>query len=349
MEPTIKDVAKRARVSISTVSRVLSGNGRVTEETRQRVLRAVESLNYQPNLLAQSLKKRRSHTLGLVVQNIANPFFPDIVRGVEEKAQEYGYDVFLCDNRKDFQRGLAHLDVLQKRGVDGIIYSSMGRLIEPILAFKIMQLSEAGIPVVLLWRQPPGINIPMVYNDEKGGAYKATTHLISLGHRRIAFIGGFQDSLVTKERFEGYCLALEKNGLSFDQSLVTYSDFEVNGGREAARHLLTRDLPPTAIFTANDLMAIGVLMAAKQLNKKVPEDLAVVGFDGIPFTEYTDPPLTTVCVPRYEMGLIAVEKLLEQMGEKEDSSSDSIMLESHLVIRGSCGAVEGKVISGALS
>ncbi|MCL4426725.1 MAG: LacI family transcriptional regulator [Firmicutes bacterium] len=338
MSSTIKDVAKRARVSVSTVSRVINGTARVSEETRQRVLRTVETLNYRPNLLAQSLKRKKSRTIGLIVENIANPFFPDVVRGVEEAAHRYGYSVFLCNNGKDFRRGLEHLDVLQKRGADGIIYSSMGRIIQPTLALKILQLSEAGIPTVLLWRRASELDTAAVLNDESGGARKAIAHLLNLGHRKIAFVGGFSDSAVTKQRYDGYRSTLEENGIEPDEGLVLFSDFEVSGGFEAALELFRHNPPPTAIFTANDLMAIGVMLAAKQTGRRVPEELAVVGFDDIRFSELTDPPLTTVRVPKYEMGLNATEKLLELLGERDTQTPNTIVLESDLIVRRSCGA-----------
>ncbi|MHB1650946.1 MAG: LacI family DNA-binding transcriptional regulator [Desulfitobacteriaceae bacterium] len=337
MNSTIKDVAKRARVSVSTVSRVLNGTAQVNEETRQKVLQTVETLNYRPNLVAQSLRRKKSRTIGLIVENIANPFFPDIVRGVEERAHQYGYSVFLCNNGKDFRRGLEHLDVLQKRGADGIIYSSMGKIIQPALALKILQLSEAGIPAVFLWRRISELDTAAVLNDESGGARKATAHLLNLGHRRIAFVGGFADSVVTRERYDGYRSTLEEKGIEPAEELVLFSDFEVSGGFEAAMELFRRNPPPTAIFTANDLMAIGVMLAAKQTGRRVPEDLAVVGFDDIRFSELTDPPLTTVRVPKYEMGLKATEKLLELLGERDTQTPDTMVLESDLIVRRSCG------------
>ena len=335
-ESTIKDVAKKAKVSISTVSRVMSGKGGVAAETRQKVLQAIESLNYKPNLIARSLKEKRSHTLGLIVENMNTSFCLDMLRGAQEKAEEHGFDIFLCDNRKDFNRCLSHLDALKKRGVDGIIYSSVGKFIKPMLVYKIMQLSEAGLPIVLTWRGPEGINTPMVFNDEVDAVYKATEHLLQQGYRRIGFLGGFQDSSITGERYDGYCLALENNGLPLDSSLVTYADFEVEGGKLGALELLQKDSPPDAIFAANDLMAIGTLMAAKKLGKRVPQDLAIMGCDGIDATEYTEPSLSTVSIPRYQIGVKAVEKILEILEGKEISGNGNIKLKSRLLIRDSC-------------
>ncbi len=336
MNPTIKDVAKCAGVAISTVSRVLNNKDRVSEKTRQKVLRAVELLNYQPNLLAQSLKNKHSNTIGLIVQDISRPYFPDIIKGVETKAQEYGFNVFLCDGEWNTQKIISHFNVLHNRNVDGIIFSSPMNL-NTDLIFKMKQISNTGIPIVLLSKENNELGYCTVNIDESAGAYKATNHLLNLGHKRIAFIGGFKNSYITEDRLEGYRLAMGKSKL-FSNNLIKYTDFEVEGGEKATFELLNQPSPPTAILTVGDLIAIGALMQAQKMSVKVPNELSIIGFGGIDYTKYTTPSLSTVHIPRFELGQIAMEKLFEQI-QQEVYNIDNVILDTKLIIRDSCSSI----------
>lgn len=334
MNPTIKDVAKCANVAVSTVSRVLNSKDRVSEKTRQKVLRAVELLNYQPNLLAQSLKNKHSNTIGLIVQDISRPYFPDIIKGIECTAQEYGFNVFLCDGEWNTEKIISHFGVLHNRNVDGIIFSSPMKL-NTDLIFAMKQVSKAGIPIVLLSKATDELDYCTVTINEIHSAFKAVNYLMSIGHKQIAFIGGFKNSYITEDRLEGYRLALEEKKL-FDPMLIKYSNFEVDGGEKATLELLNQPLPPTAIFAVGDLLAIGALMAAKKLDISIPQQLSIIGFGGIDYTKYTTPTLSTVCIPRYELGKMAMKKLFEQIQQKNTSNVDNVILDTHLLIRDSC-------------
>ena len=330
LSATIQDVAKKARVSVTTVSRVLNESPAVRPGTRESVLRAIKELGYSPNLLARSLKNRTSHTVGLVVDNIANPFFAEIAKGIEDLASSRGYSLFLCNTDQSFSRGLNHLAVLQKRGVDGIIYSSVGLDAEGVLPARIQALHKDGVATVLIGQRAAGLPSNVVLTDDEQGAYQAVTHLIGLGHRRIAYVGG-PDTYVNRLRHAGYERACRDHGLAIDPALAVRSNFRVEGGQAATKDLLHDPVRPTAVFLANDLMAIGALQAARQAGLRVPQDLAVVGFDDISLASYLDPPLTTVRLPKYELGQQAMAKLLQIMAG--ESPGREVILPTELVVR----------------
>lgn len=334
MSATIQDVAKKARVSVTTVSRVLNGSLAVRPQTKEWVLRVVKELGYSPNLLARSLKNRTSHTIGLVVDNIANPFFAEMAKGIEDLAGSKGYSLFLCNTDQSFSRGLNHLAVLQKRGVDGIIYASIGLDAEGVLPARIRALQKDGVATVLVGQQAPGQESNVIRTDDEAGADQAGAHLIGLGHRRIAYVGG-PDTFINRLRQKGFERACREHGLAIDPGLMVTSNFRVEGGLTATKALLSTPERPTAVFLANDLMAIGAVQAAKEAGLRVPQDLAVVGFDDISLASYLDPPLTTVRMPKYELGRQAVAKLLQIMAGA--SPGGEVILATELVVRRSSG------------
>lgn len=333
MSATIRDVAKKARVSVTTVSRVLNGSPAVRPQTKEWVLRVIKELGYSPNLLARSLKNRTSHTIGLVVDNIANPFFAEMAKGIEDLAGSKGYSLFLCNTDQSFRRGLDHLTVLENRGVDGIIYASIALDTEGVLQDRIRALQKNGVAAVL-GRRVPGLESNAILTDDEEGAYQAVTHLIRLGHRRIAYVGG-PDTLPNRERKKGYERACREHGLAIDPGLMVTSNFRVEGGLEATKALLSTPDRPTAVFMGNDLMAIGAVQAAKQAGLRVPQDLAIVGFDDISLASHLDPPLTTVRMPKYELGRQAMAKLLQIMAG--ESPGEEVILPTELVVRRSSG------------
>ncbi len=333
MAATIRDVARRAKVSVATVSRVVNPSTHsVTPATRRRVLAAVQELAYHPNVIAQSLKNRASRTVALIVPDISNPFFPAIARGIEDTARQRGYAVLLCNTYEDLAREHAYLQLLRKRWVDGLIFATVGSNTRHLRALR-----EEGLPVVLVARDVGGITIDAVLVDNLRGAYDATTHLARLGHRGIAHITGPASLRVARDRRRGYEQALSEAGLPGDETLIVAGDFTADGGRAAMVTLLDRGRQFSAVVAANDLMAIGAMEALRAVGRRIPEDVAVVGFDDITFASLVSPALSTVAQPKYRMGQLAMERLLDLMAGASPAGR-RIVLEPRLIVRESCGA-----------
>ncbi len=333
MTATIREVAASARVSVATVSRVVSGSPhRVSAETRRRVLAAVARLHYHPNLVARGLKKRITHTIGLIVPDISNPFFPAIARGIEDVASRAGLAVLLCNTYEDLAKESSYLTLLSKRMVDGLIFATVGANTE-----HLRMLRRQRVPVVLIARAPVDVEIDAVLVDNRRGAREATEHLLRLGHRRIAFIGGPATVSSATERLAGYRDAMDAAGVRVDSALVIDGGFRADGGAAAVAGLLRREISFTAILAGNDLMAIGAMEELRRHGRRLPEDVAVVGFDDITFASLVEPPLTTVAQPKYRMGCLAMERLLELIGGGGHRPR-RLVLEPQLVIRRSCGA-----------
>ena len=331
--PTIRDVAFHAGVSVATVSRVVNNSlHKVHPATRQRVLRSVHRLGYHPNVVAQGLRRGTSHSIALIVPDISNPFYPAIARGAEDVARQHGYVLVLGNTDGDAGRERAYLDILRKRWVDGVLFASAGGDDRHLRALR-----ASGVPAVLIARDVADGAIDTVLVDSYAGMRQATSHLLRLGHRRIAYIGGPHSLSVARERLRGYRQALRDFSVPPDPSLITSGDFRVDGGRAAIRRLMERRRLFTAVVAANDLTAIGAMEALRSAARGIPDDVAVVGFDDIPFAAFVDPPLTTVAQPTYRLGALAMERLLALMRE-EAATTRRIMLQPQLVVRRSCGA-----------
>lgn len=333
MTATIREVAEAAGVSVATVSRVVSGSEhRVAGPTRSRVLAAVARLSYQPNLVAQGLKNRITRTIGLIVPDISNPFFPAIVRGIEDVANQAGLAVLLCNTYEDLAKERSYLALLRKRMVDGLIFTTVGANTE-----HLRMLRRQRMPAVLIARAPGGVDMDAVLVDNRRGEREAVEHLMRLGHRRIAFIGGPATLPVAGERLAGYRDALGAAGIRFEPSLVFDGGFRPEGGAAAVEALLRRRAKFTAIVAANDLMAIGAMEDLHRRGRRLPDDVAVVGFDDITFASLVEPPLTTIAQPKYQMGRLAMERLLQLLNGGASRPS-RLVLEPRLVVRESCGA-----------
>ncbi len=331
--PTIRDVAFHAGVSVATVSRVINNSPhKVHRATRQRVLRIVSRLGYHPNVVAQGLRRGTSRSIALIVPDISNPFFPAIARGVEDVARRHGYALLLGNTDGDAERERAYLDILRKRWVDGVLFASAGGDDRHLRALR-----ADGVPAVLIARDAADGAIDTVVVDSFAGMRLATSHLLRLGHRRIAYIGGPHSLSVARERRRGYRQALRDFNMRPDPSLIVAGDFRVDGGRAAVRRLLARRRAFTAVVAANDLTAIGAMEALRAAGRRIPDDVAVVGFDDIPFAAFVDPPLTTVAQPTYRLGALAMERLLALMNG-EAVTARRIVLAPQLVVRRSCGA-----------
>jgi LacI family transcriptional regulator len=329
---TIRQVAKRAGVSATTVSHVINKTRFVSDDTRGKVLAAMHELGYRPNALARSLRRGETHTLGLILPDSANPFFAEVGRSVEEAAFEHGYSVILCNSEGDIQKENLYVDVLSKKQVDGIIFvATEGQ------ADSLQTLLEQDMPVVLVDRDLPDAQVDAVLTDNHQGGYLATQHLIRLGHRRIACLMGPSFLTPSAYRMYGYRSALEEAGLPFTEELIDQGDFHPQAGKKATARLLQKTDPPTAIFVCNDMMAIGALSALIEAGRQVPNDVAVVGFDDIELATYTIPPLTTVEQPKRIMGQCAIELLLARIASPERPVQRK-KLPTTLIIRKSCGA-----------
>jgi LacI family transcriptional regulator len=328
---TIREVAGRAGVSPTTVSHVVNATRFVSHEIRTRVKEAMAELGYHPNAVARSLRRGRTHTLGLILPDSANPYFAELGRGIEAAAFGRDHSVVLCNTEGEELRERVYVDLLTRRQVDGLLYVPAGSRVDVL-----RDLLRQPLPVVLVDRDLPGAPIDVVLSDKRSGAYLATRHLIALGHRRIGCIGGPSSLLMSGQRLQGYRDALAEAAIPVDEGLVLRGDYHPQSGWAAARSLLASPVPPTAIFAANDLMAIGVLRAAGELGRRVPDDLAVVGFDDIELASYTTPPLTTVSQSASEVGRAAVEILLQRLADPARPPVRRT-LETRLVVRASCG------------
>ncbi|HID87460.1 MAG TPA: LacI family transcriptional regulator [Anaerolineae bacterium] len=328
---TVKDVADLAGVSTATVSRVLNNHPHVAEETRFKVLWAMEQLGYQPSRVARRLRMKSTQILGLIISDIANPFFTSVVRGIEDVAYAHQYSLLLCNSDEDPAKEALYVDVLQAERVAGIIISPADEnstSCEPLL--------RNGVPIVAMDRRLCQFDVDTVLVDNIKGAHQATSHLIRLGHRRIGLIGGPPHITTGRERREGYEKALVEHGLEPDQRLIKIGDFKQDSGYQGARELLEMDDPPTAIFAANNLMTLGALNAIHEKGLNIPRDVAIVGFDDMPWALSLNPPLTAVAQPTYELGRTAANLVLQRIAEK-DREIVELRLEPTLIIRRSCG------------
>ncbi|MGQ9629551.1 MAG: LacI family DNA-binding transcriptional regulator [bacterium] len=328
---TIKDVAKFANVSIATVSHVINGTRFVREGTRKRVLRAIETLGYQPSALARGMVTKKSKTIAFLASDITNPFFAEVALGAESYARELGYNLFLCNADEEFGRSSSYLNLLREKRVDGVLDTSPTE-VKPL---------SLTVPTVLFEKTSEGENCCSILIDTLNGAHRAVEHLVDLGHRRIAFISGPLKDQTNRNRLIGYERTLEDHGIPFDASLIAEGDCRPGSGYRATLKFLELPRPPTAIFASNDLMATGALCAAHSKGLGVPEDISVVGFDDIDLSRFTTPPLTTISFPKYEMGRMAMEILMNMIDGKGFKKLSIIKTE--LIIRQSTAPARRRI------
>lgn len=309
MPVSIKDVARRAKVSHSTVSRALRKPGRVNEVTAARVKQIAREMGYRPNSIGRSLATRRTDTIGVVVTTVADPFVSEVITGVEEVAHNRGYAVFLANSNAEPQREISVVRSFQERRVDGVMVmaSRVGSLYMPLL-------EELNVPIVLIDNQHPGEFAHSICIDDRGGARMAIRHLIDFGHRRIGYIGDRYGLQADHDRMTGYREEIESAGIAFSGELIVHGNGRAEGGRVAIASLLALREPPTAVFCYNDMTAIGALRTLHEAGRKLPEEMSVVGFDDLAIASYVEPPLTTVRQPKAEMGRKAAEMLLDLLG-----------------------------------
>jgi LacI family transcriptional regulator len=338
---TIKEVAKRAGVAVGTVSHVLTGAASVSPERRRRILAAMRDLDYHPNDIARSLKLNRSHMLGMVVSDITNPFFSQMVRGAEDAAMKHNYLLLTFNSDDQIDREKKILKVLRTRRVDGALLVVAPSHERPL---HVAELIALGTPVVCLDRTPRGIRVDSVTVNNTKAAQECVYHLLDLGHRHIAMLTGSLLLETARERLQGYKNALVERGIPIDPELICEGNFRVESGYELTTRLLRRKKRPTAIFVSNGLMAIGVLKALAQTNIRCPQEIAVASFDDSDLSEVLNPSLTSVVQPAYEIGYRGVELLLERIEfpeKRPDGRSLKIRLETELRIRNSTMAPTG--------
>ena len=326
---SIKDIAKNADVSHSTVSRALHNSPLIALETRQRIQRIAREMGYTPSAIARSLVTRRTHTIGLVVTTISDPFISEVVRGVEETALNNDYSVILCNCNAESERELASVRALQEKRVDAIIVtaSRVGSLYVP-------RLEKLNIPIVLINNQQAGRYLHSVSTDNFVGGRLAGEYLLSLGHRRIAYLGIVPDAYASVERLEGCRAVLQEHGLDIHDDWLLSANGRADGGQAGVARLLRCATRPTAIFCYNDVTAIGALQALKAAGLRVPGDISLIGYDDIAFTVFIDPPLTTIAQPKYTLGRRAMELTLALLNGQEEAGD--IVLVPHLIERASC-------------
>lgn len=333
--PTIKDVAQLAGVSPSTVSHVMNNTRFVEPETRERVLSAMTALNYQPNRLARSLRSQKTHTLGVLLPNSANPFFAQVLLGIEAASFEYGYSVILGNANDDSEREISHLGVLASKQIDGVLLISTGAY-----ADALELLARYDMPTILVDRSPGERPLDAIMVDNIGGGALATEYLIGLGHRRIGCVAGQMSLMPSADRVTGYRQALRNAGLPINEALIIPGNFTHEGGYLATQRLLQESAASseervTALFACNDLMAVGAIRACHEAGLRVPQDISIIGFDDIQLASYVVPPLTTIMQPAERLGRTAVEILVARL-DTRTAPIQRQQLEVALIERQSC-------------
>ena len=328
----IRDVAARAGVSVTTVSHTLNGTRFVSDAAKSKVHEAAHALGYVPSEVARGLKHNTTRTLGMLVPNNSNPYFAEIIRGVEDHCYSVGFSLLLCNSNDDPQRQVDHLRVLAERRVDGIVLVACGADDDIVASCKDLRL-----PLVLLDRDIGSIDADLIEVDHASGGEMATAHLLSLGHARVACIGGPVNLRPSEQREAGWRRALAAAGIVPRADELVRGDFGPQSGAAAMRKLLKSAHPPTAVFVCNDLMAIGALHAAHELDIEVPADLSVIGFDDIELSAYTSPPLTTIAQPKEAIGTGAASLLLERL-QGGRTAARHLILQPELRLRVSSAA-----------
>jgi LacI family transcriptional regulator len=331
---TIRDVAKLSGVSVATVSRVINQNGYVNKDTETKVRKSMELLKYKPNTVARALANKKTESLALIVPDITNPFFPELAKAIEDTARSFGYSIILTSSEVNGDKNINYLEILINRYIDGIICSS-----NEIPEADINHLQKSGIPIVALDRAVNSKGIASIRVNNYDGGIMAVQHLLSIGCKKIAHISGPFHINTSLERYRGYVDTLEKVQL-FHPSLIVEGDFTIESGIKNTYSLIEKYPDIDGIFTANDLMAVGVLKALIRLGKKVPEDIALIGFDGITLGTAIEPEISTIAQPIYDIGSLAVHKLISLIKNQHNTEEISRELEVKLVQRATTSKIK---------
>ena len=324
---TLKMVAEKAGVSVNTASRAINNKPDINLKTKKRVLQIAKELGYIRNAAAVALRTKKTRTIGVVIADNSNPFYAEVLNGIEVAAREKNYHIILANTQRDYRKEEEAINLLRAKRVDGL-------LIAPVQdrADDIKKLIEANIPFVIIGRDFENIEVDAVYNDEVKGGFLATEYLIKKGHKRIALIDGFLYKSPAKGRLEGYKKALNKYKISLDESLISVGDINIEDGYERTKQMLEKELNFTAIFAYNDMMAFGSMQAIKEKGLRIPEDIGLVGYDDIPFSSLMNPALTTIKLKKQELGVESVKLLFSRIngGRKK---TKKVMLDVELIVR----------------
>lgn len=332
---TMDDVARAANVSKQTVSAVINNKSGISEKTRVRIRRIIAKLDYEPNMLASSLRGQGSFTVGVVIPSITNPFYPEIVRGIEDEAQRHGYSLFLCNSDENPEKEIKYLQLLRRHRIAGLIAATLHE--RPAWTEALTNLAQR-IPVVVLGPFRPSEKVVQITLDDIEGFVKATSHLLDLGHVRIGMIMPPPDKPNGGSlRVTGFLKAHKLRGKEVPSELLVPGGWHVKEGQNGAARLMELRVPPTAIVAPNDMAAIGAITKLKELDRRVPEDVAVIGYDNIAIAEWYDPSLTTVDQPHYQMGQRAMQAMLKRL-EDPSEPAEVVKFETSLIIRRSSGA-----------
>jgi len=328
---SIYDVARESAVSVFTVSEVVNKKSHVSKKLRDRVEEIIRKLNYRPNLIARSLAKQKTHTIGMIVPDIANPFFPVVVRGAEDAAQKHGYNLLLCNSDDSLEKEERAIELLLSKRVDGILLTkAVGDFRAPLR----QMIKEVKVPFVLVMRTYPKLTADAVITDDYQGAYDAVSHLARSGRQRIGLISGPLKVSNAVARWQGFHDSLKAMGLPFDKELIVEGDYRIESGYRAGHALLSHR--PDGIYVANHLMTVGLLKAAEEMGMRCPEDFGLVSFDDYPWLGIFRPRLTTVELPKHQLGSEAAELLIKRISG-DRSKSVLRKLQPELRIRESCG------------
>src|SRR6202171_2114392 len=328
---SIYDVARESAVSVFTLSEVVNKKSHVSKKLRDRVEETIRKLNYRPNLIARSLAKQKTHTIGMIVPDISNPFFPMVVRGAEDAAQKHGYNLLLCNSDDSLEKEERAIELLLSKRVDGILLTKAAEDFRPPLR---QMIKEVKIPFVLVMRTYPKLTADAVISDDYQGAYDAVCHLARAGRRRIGLISGPLKVSNAKERWRGFRDALAASNLPYEPELMVEGDYRIESGFRGGHSLLSQR--PDGIYVANHLMTIGLLKAAEEMGLKCPEDFGLVSFDDYPWLGVFRPRLTTVELPKHQLGSEAAELLIQRIGGDHGKPVLKKLL-PELRIRESCG------------
>lgn len=330
MDIKIVDVAAKAGVSSATVSRVLNNNNNVTSRTKEKVMKVVDELGYQPNAAAKNLRSQKTMTIGVIVPEINNAYYAEIIKGIENQAYAEKYKVIICDTGNNKEKELDFINLLINRTVDSMI------LVTPLLSDEeICQIADMNYLIGIVGRYIEHSKIPCVYTDNVKFSKEVVHHLVEQGHREIAYLSGYADAIDSYERLEGYLKALREHQISFQPEWIENGNFSERGGYEAMKRFWEKRVSFTAIYAANDEMALGVYQACAELGIKIPDQLAIVGVDDNRISRYITPKLSTVNQPKIKMGNVIVEKLINQLEHDEISDDRVRILDSELVVRDS--------------
>ncbi|MTI67348.1 MAG: LacI family transcriptional regulator [Firmicutes bacterium] len=330
MKITIKDIASLSGVSTTTVSKILNNKDKdISKETRKKVLKIIKEKNYVPSTVARSMVTRKTKTIGLVIPDITNPFFPELARGAEDKANEAGYNIMFCNTDDDLDKEEKYINMLVEKMADGIIFTQSDKRTE---GFKNTSLNS--IPIILIDRDMDyeGIKGKVLVNNFDG-SYKGVSYLLKKDYKKIAFISGPLTLNTGLERLKGYKKALKDFSVEYDDNLVIIGEYKREWGFEAIDILMNKNLDFDAVFCGNDLIAISVIKKLKELGKSIPEDVAVLGFDDIYMADLIEPELTTIRQPNYKMGYKAAELLINVLENPNKKMNEKIILDTELIIR----------------